>query len=142
VIIETIKARQSFMEIAALDEEAFSLDRAALVMALEEYPDIDVQSYLRRLDVYAARAEALIGEDRSAVNIIKSLNEVLFVQEGLRGNDEDYYDPRNSYLNEFLIASSEFQYRFLWFIWRSRSASAFRSGSRFPRAFSHEACLQ
>jgi len=41
-------------------------------------------------------------EDRSAVNIIKSLNEVLFVQEGLRGNDEDYYDPRNSYLNEVL----------------------------------------
>jgi regulator of sirC expression with transglutaminase-like and TPR domain len=102
VIIETIKARQSFMEIAALDEEAFSLDRAALIMALEEYPDLDIKAYLRRLDVFAARAEALVGEDRSPVNIIKCINEVLFVQEGLRGNDEDYYDPRNSYLNEVL----------------------------------------
>jgi len=102
VIIETIKARQSFLEIAALDEDAFSLDRAALVMALEEYPDIDVQSYLRRLDTFAARAEALAGINRTPINVIESINEVLFVQEGLRGNDEDYYDPRNSYLNEVL----------------------------------------
>lgn len=102
MIIETIKARQSFMEIAALDEETLFLDRAALIMATEEYPDLDIQEYLQRLDVYAARAETLIGEDRSAVNIIKNINEVLFVQEGLRGNDEDYYDPRNTYLNEVL----------------------------------------
>ena len=102
MIIETIKARQSFLEIAALDEDAFSLDRAALVMALEEYPDIDVQSYLRRLDTFAARAEALAGINRTPINVIESINEVLFVQEGLRGNDEDYYDPRNSYLNEVL----------------------------------------
>ena len=102
MIIETIKARQSFMEIAALDEEAFPLDRAALIVALEEYPDLDVQAYLRRLDTFAARAEVLIGEDRSPTNVIKSINEVLFVQEGLRGNDEDYFDPRNSYINEVL----------------------------------------
>jgi regulator of sirC expression with transglutaminase-like and TPR domain len=102
VIIETIKARQSFLEIAALDEEAFSLDRASLVMALEEYPNLDIQAYLRRLDTFAARAQVLIGEDRAAINVIEAINQVLFVQEGLRGNDEDYYDPRNSYLNEVL----------------------------------------
>jgi regulator of sirC expression with transglutaminase-like and TPR domain len=90
------------MEIAALDEETFPLDRAALIMALEEYPNLDMLAYLRRLDLFAARAEALRGEDRSPVNIIKCINEVLFVQEGLRGNDDDYYDPRNSYLNEVL----------------------------------------
>jgi regulator of sirC expression with transglutaminase-like and TPR domain len=102
VIIETIRARQSFLEIAALDEEAFSLDHATLVMALEEYPDLDVQTYLRRLDTLAARAQVIIGEDRTAINVIEGINEVLFVQEGLRGNVEDYYDPRNSYLNEVL----------------------------------------
>jgi len=102
VIIETIKARQSFLEIATLDEEAFPLDRAALVLALEEYPNLDVQAYLRRLDTLAARAQVLVGEDRTAINVIESINEVLFVQEGLRGNDEDYYDPRNCYVNEVL----------------------------------------
>ena len=102
MIIETIKARQSFLEIATLDEEAFPLDRAALVLALEEYPNLDVQAYLRRLDTLAARAQVLVGEDRTAINVIESINEVLFVQEGLRGNDEDYYDPRNCYVNEVL----------------------------------------
>ncbi len=95
-------ARQAFSEIAALDEEAWSLDRAALTVALEEYPGLRIQDYLRRLDILAARAEALIGVDRMAVNVIESINEVLFVQEGLRGNSKDYYDPRNSYLNEVL----------------------------------------
>jgi len=102
VIIETIKARQSFLELAALSEETFPLDRAALALALDEYPEIDMQAYLRRLDSLAASAEVLIGMDRAPVNIIESINGVLFVQEGLRGNSEDYYDPRNSYLNEVL----------------------------------------
>jgi len=102
VIFDVIKARQSFSEIAALGEEAFSLDRAALTMALEEYPDIAIQEYLRRLDTLAARVEVLVGIDRSPLNVIESLNKVLFVQEGFRGNAEDYYDPRNSYINEVL----------------------------------------
>lgn len=102
MIVETIRALQSFSEIAALGEEAFSLDRAALAIALEEYPHLDIQEYLRRLDTLAARAEVLAGIDRKAINIIESINEVLFVQEGLRGNSDDYYDPRNSYLNDVM----------------------------------------
>ena len=102
MIIDVIKARQSFAELAALDEGAFPLDRAALAVASEEYPELDVASYLRRIDTFAARAEVLVGVDRSPINYIESINEVLFVQEGLRGNSEDYYDPRNSYINEVL----------------------------------------
>jgi regulator of sirC expression with transglutaminase-like and TPR domain len=102
VIIETIKSRQAFMELVALDEEAFPLDRAALVVALEEYPELSIPKYLRKLDALAASVEVLIGVDRDPVNVIEGMNEILFVQEGLRGNSEDYYDPRNSYLNEVL----------------------------------------
>jgi regulator of sirC expression with transglutaminase-like and TPR domain len=102
LIIETIKARQSFLEFAALDEAAFPLDRAALALACEEYPDLSIKAYLRRLDSLAASAEVLVGVDQNPINIIESINEILFVQEGLRGNTEDYYDPRNSFLNEVL----------------------------------------
>lgn len=102
MINDTLKALQAFSEMAALDEEMLPLDRTALIIALEEYPDLDLQSYLRRLDMFAARAEALIGLDHNPVNIIECINEVLFVQEGLRGNEEDYFDPRNSYLNQVL----------------------------------------
>jgi regulator of sirC expression with transglutaminase-like and TPR domain len=102
VIIETIKARHAFLELASLGEETFPLDRAALALALDEYPELNIHAYLRKLDTMAARAEVLAGVDRTPINIIESINEVLFVQEGLRGNDEDYYNPRNSFLNEVL----------------------------------------
>jgi regulator of sirC expression with transglutaminase-like and TPR domain len=102
VIVEAIKARQLFSEIASIEEENFALDRAALILASEEYSGLDISEYLRRLDTFAARAEALVGVDRSPINYIESISEVLYVQEGLRGNSEDYYDPRNSYLNQVL----------------------------------------
>ncbi len=102
MIAETLMARQKFSELAVLDETVFPLDRAAFTISLEEYPALDVELYLRRLDTFAARAEVLAGNERSPDNLRECLNEVLFVQEGLRGNADDYNDPRNSFLNEVL----------------------------------------
>ena len=102
MIVETLRSRNVFCELASLDETVFPLDRAALALGLEEYPALNIDSYLRQLDTMAARIEVLAGNDRSPNTLLDCLNEVLFVQEGLRGNTEDYYDPRNSYLNEVL----------------------------------------
>ncbi len=102
MIANTLMARKAFAELAALDEAVFPLDRAALTIGIEEYPKLDVDGYLRKLDTLAARVEVLAGHDRSASTILECLNEVLFVQEAFRGNADDYYDPRNSYLNEVL----------------------------------------
>jgi regulator of sirC expression with transglutaminase-like and TPR domain len=102
LIIDVLKARKAFAEIAAMDETIFALDRAALTLCLEDYPNLNIDEYLRRLDTLAARTEILIGQDRSVGNVLNCLQEILFVQEGLRGNTEDYYDPRNSLLNYVL----------------------------------------
>jgi len=102
VILETIRARKAFAKIAATDDAVFALDRAALVIGLEEYPDLDPEIYLRKLDTLAARAQVIIRRDRSAIEALNGLNQILFVEEGFRGNSEDYYDPRNSFLNEVL----------------------------------------
>jgi regulator of sirC expression with transglutaminase-like and TPR domain len=102
VIVDVLRSRRPFQEIAALEEASFPLDRAALILALEEYPDMDIPAYLRRLDMLAARVEVLIGMNRNPINIIESMNEILFVQEGLRGNESDYYDPLNSFLNQVM----------------------------------------
>ncbi len=102
MIIDVLKARKAFAELAALEDALFPLDRTALALCLEEHPNLDIDAYLRHLDTLAARTEVLIGQDRSSNNVLNCLREILFVQEGLRGNVEDYYDPRNSYLNEVL----------------------------------------
>ncbi len=102
MIYDALKALQTFADIASLQESVFPLDRAALSLGLEEYPTLSIEEYLHRLDRLATRVDVLIGHDRSSASLLEGLNEVLFVQEGLHGNKEDYYDPRNSFLNEVL----------------------------------------
>ena len=102
MIDKTLMARQKFAQLAMLEEEVFPLDRAAFTLGLEEYPALDIDPYLRKLDALATRTEVLAGHNRAAGNLIECLNDALFVQEALRGNTEEYYDPRNSFLNEVL----------------------------------------
>jgi regulator of sirC expression with transglutaminase-like and TPR domain len=102
VILDIFKAQQAFKHLASLDESVFPLDRAALTLALEEYPGLSIEQYLHRIDALAAQVEVLVGQDRAPINVLESLKQVLFIQEGLKGNKEEYYDPRNSYLNEVL----------------------------------------
>ena len=85
-----------------VDDEQIPLARAALVIAQTEYPNLDPQRYLRRLDELAQRVRTYIpasGESRAA---LAALNRVLFEEEGFRGNREDYYNPQNSFLNDVL----------------------------------------
>ncbi len=85
-----------------IDDEKINLVRAALTIARTEYPDLDIESYVARVDELAHRVEARIMDIDDAAETIAALNRVLFQQAGLRGNREDYYDPRNSFLNDVL----------------------------------------
>jgi len=85
-----------------IDDEKINLVRAALTIARTEYPDLDIESYVARVDELAHRVEARIMDIDDAAQTIAALNHVLFQQAGLRGNREDYYDPRNSFLNDVL----------------------------------------
>ena len=85
-----------------IDEHRISLARAALVIARTEYPGLDDEEYLGRLDGLAARVADRLPELPETPQVIAALNQVLFTEEEFRGNREDYYDPRNSFLNEVL----------------------------------------
>ncbi|HUG55304.1 MAG TPA: tetratricopeptide repeat protein [Vicinamibacteria bacterium] len=81
-------------------ESDIDLARACLLVACEEYPALDVGGYLGRID---AMAEILRGRLRgSPAAAVDALNRVLFEEEGFRGNVREYYDPRNSFLNDVL----------------------------------------
>jgi regulator of sirC expression with transglutaminase-like and TPR domain len=79
----------------------FPIDRAALLLAVEEYPGLDPQPCQAQLDAYAARVETAAAglEPRRRM---AALRRVLFEEEGFHGNRDAYYDLRNSYLNEVL----------------------------------------
>ncbi len=85
-----------------ISDEDIDLVRAALTIARTEYPDLDIESYVARIDELARAAEARISDVGDAAQTIAALNRTLFEEAGLRGNREDYYDPRNSFLNDVL----------------------------------------
>jgi regulator of sirC expression with transglutaminase-like and TPR domain len=87
---------------ALLAREPIPLDEAALAIAAEEYPHLDAGAYLARLDALAARVQRACPAPFRAASALRALREVLAGEEGLRGNGDDYYDPRNSFLNDVL----------------------------------------
>jgi len=95
-------ARERFAQVVAGSEEDLDLAEAALLIAQEENPVLDVAAYLRRLDHLAAAVRARLPESPGPTDMIDSLNVQLFQEEGLTGNEQEYYDPRNSFLNEVL----------------------------------------
>jgi regulator of sirC expression with transglutaminase-like and TPR domain len=95
-------ARRQLGALVAGADDQFDLAEAALLIAQEEYPTLDVDYYLGRLDALAAAAGASLRPHLSPAEQVARLNHFLFVEQGFRGNNEQYYDVRNSYLNEVL----------------------------------------
>ena len=83
-------------------DEHIDLVRAGLTIARTEYPDLDIESYVTRIDELARRTAARISDVGDATETIAALNRTMFEEAGLRGNRDDYYDPRNSFLNDVL----------------------------------------
>jgi regulator of sirC expression with transglutaminase-like and TPR domain len=80
----------------------FDLAEAALLLATDEYPVLDVAAYLARLDALSDSVRNRLHESASVQAKLAALNEVLFTEERFTGNTDEYYDPRNSFLNEVL----------------------------------------
>ena len=84
-----------------IEDETIDLIRAALVVARTEYPGLDLEAYASRIERLASRVAGLT-HDYNSQQALAALNRVLFDEVNLTGNREDYYDPRNSFLNDVL----------------------------------------
>jgi regulator of sirC expression with transglutaminase-like and TPR domain len=85
-----------------IEDERIDLLRAALTFARVEYPQLDPAPYIRRIEALSHRVTANIEYPGDAVQSIAALNHVLFDEEMFRGNTADYYNPRNSFINDVL----------------------------------------
>ena len=97
-----LRCRECFAESVRHPEQAVDLGRAALWLAAEDYPGLDVESFLAELDRLAERVRRRLGDPDRLVNAAHALRRVLADEEGYWGNTDDYYDPRNSFLNEVM----------------------------------------
>jgi regulator of sirC expression with transglutaminase-like and TPR domain len=101
---DSIMLAQAFAALVGqeVEDERIDLVRAALTIAQTEYPDLNPDVYCKRVEELAQRVKRLVPELGDPSGSIAALNRVLFEEEGFRGNREDYYDPRNSFLNNVL----------------------------------------
>ncbi len=87
-------------QLAHNSDAPLDLAELALLLAQDEYPTLDVEAYLSELDGMAHEAR---GHLRGGlVQRVKGLCRYLFHDMGFRGNQQNYYDARNSYFNEVL----------------------------------------
>ncbi len=98
--MEFPRARQRLHQL--LQTPNFNLAEAALCIAQEEYPDLKVDDYIAALDAMATEVQAHLPDVAYPLRVIQTLNHYLFEDLGYVGNQEDYYDPRNSFLNEVI----------------------------------------
>jgi regulator of sirC expression with transglutaminase-like and TPR domain len=93
---------EAFAELVRREGTRIDLALACLMIAEDAYPGLDTQRYLGELDAIAQRLRVRMPQRASAEDRIVALNQLLFDDLGYRGNTDEYYDPRNSYLNEVL----------------------------------------
>jgi regulator of sirC expression with transglutaminase-like and TPR domain len=83
-------------------DESINLAASALYIAQDEYPDLEVDAYLNSLDVMASEVEERLPIERYPLRMLQCLNQYFYEDLGFTGNTRDYYDPRNSFLNEVI----------------------------------------
>jgi len=95
-------ALEPFAELLRREDAGIDLARACLQIAEDAYPGLDVDGYVGEIERFARRLRARIAIGAGAEDRVIALNEFLFADLGFSGNTDDYYDPRNSYLNEVI----------------------------------------
>ena len=84
------------------DDDSLPLTEAALSLAQDAYPDLDMQTVLAEIDELVVRARRRMPDDADVKQKVDALNRYFFRELGFSSNLNDYYDPDNSHLNVVL----------------------------------------
>jgi len=95
-------ADDAFLGFCLKHGETFDLEEGAWKLAQTQYPDINVSGYQALLDSFASDISESLRDVTAAEDILGVLNRYLFDELGFAGNEEQYHDPDNSYLNRVL----------------------------------------
>ena len=104
-VLDDIRAQRlesEFHALSACDDDGLDLEAGALLIARFAYPDLDVARHVGMLDAMAREVRDRLGRKASSEEIVKAINQYLFVEQRFVGNSHEYYDVDNSYLNKVL----------------------------------------
>jgi regulator of sirC expression with transglutaminase-like and TPR domain len=85
-----------------VEDEAFDLFRAAILIGRIEEPDVNVERVSRLAGELAATVRARLAERNAWPEPLLALIDVLFHEQGFAGDRDDYDNPRNSFLHDVI----------------------------------------
>ena len=94
--------RTDFERLVKRPEPAFDLARAALLIAAESDPDVDVDGQLHTLDSWAEQLRAQLDPEWNNLQKLARLRNLVFEELKFRGDHKDYYSPENSLLHQVM----------------------------------------
>ena len=71
-----------------------------------EYPDLNVEEYIQKINKIGMSLKESISDVKNPTYLISMINEHLFENLGFMGDDDDYYNPKNNFLNEVIDKKS------------------------------------
>jgi regulator of sirC expression with transglutaminase-like and TPR domain len=99
---EPTAAVARFRDLINRPDDEIDLAEAALLIAKSVNADLDIERYLSQIEGLALQLAERLSDSQSETDRIRALNQFLFDEQGFAPNVENYYDPRNSFLNEVL----------------------------------------
>jgi regulator of sirC expression with transglutaminase-like and TPR domain len=100
--IRGARLEEEFRDLVSSPDDPIDLEKGELLIARYAYPTLDVAAYSQQLDDMAREMRDRIGQRVSGEEAVKTLSRYLFTEQGFRGNNKNYYEADNSYLNRVL----------------------------------------
>ncbi|MCH8022944.1 MAG: tetratricopeptide repeat protein [Thaumarchaeota archaeon] len=101
-MLPTMDAVAALSQYTKVPDDEIPLLRAALSIALIEYPDLDLDKEMSEISSLIDGIKRRNDSIDDTGETLRSINQYLFGKLGFKGNKDDYYNPRNSLLNEVL----------------------------------------
>jgi regulator of sirC expression with transglutaminase-like and TPR domain len=95
-------ADDTFLAFCLRHGEDLDLEQGALMLAQTRYPSINPEAYRALLDTHAGELRERIDFGSEPKEILGAINQHLFGELGYAGNEQDYYNPENSYLSRVM----------------------------------------
>jgi len=96
------EADNRFLAFCLNQPEDLDMEQGAFLLAQTQYADVNIAAYQALLDEFAAELRDQLADKIGPEKILATLNHYLFKQLEFKGNEQNYYDPDNSYFNRVI----------------------------------------
>lgn len=99
---ERLEADNRFLGFCLQRGQDLDLEQGAWLLARTQYPNTNIEAYSALLDTFAAELRQRLPGQLRAASVLAIINDYLFKELKFIGNEQNYYEPDNSYLNRVI----------------------------------------